>query len=108
MAEATFDSIATALVFAAAIVLIHVVIRRSIPATDGHHEPFASRTTHESPGGSREFTPLADTSAWQWKIVSGLSEAEELLDRAEAEGYADREVIVVGPASFLVRWRGRA
>jgi hypothetical protein len=46
-----------------------------------------------------------DPSVWRTKVVEDLATAEELLDQAEAEGYEEREMVVLGESSFLVRWR---
>jgi hypothetical protein len=42
---------------------------------------------------------------WQLTPVAGLSDAEDLLDCLEAQGYAERELVVLGNSSFAVRWR---
>jgi len=42
---------------------------------------------------------------WKSVIEGSLLAAEERLDRVEAGGYAERELIVLGNESFLVRWR---
>jgi len=42
---------------------------------------------------------------WQLATVSALSDAEDLLDCLEAQGYGDRELVVLGNSSFAVRWR---
>jgi hypothetical protein len=44
-------------------------------------------------------------SEWQLTTVSALSDAEELLDVLENQGYAERELVVLGNSSFAVRWR---
>jgi hypothetical protein len=42
---------------------------------------------------------------WQMATVAGLTDAEDLLDCLEAQGYTDRELVVLGNSSFAVRWR---
>ncbi|MBP3957887.1 hypothetical protein J8F10_21750 [Gemmata sp. G18] len=61
--------------------------------------------------------PAADTLAtgrhsesitrtdWQLTTVGALSEAEELLDVLECQGYSERELVVLGNSCFAVRWR---
>ncbi len=44
-------------------------------------------------------------SGWHTTKVSALHEAEDLLDALEAHGFMERELIVLGNASFAVRWR---
>jgi hypothetical protein len=92
----------------AAFLVAHVWLRRSAPATDGDLRLLTARPEREPAGGSREHAPLADPCAWVSVVVSDLSAAEELLDRAEADGYRQRELVVMGTAAFLVRWRDRA
>jgi hypothetical protein len=90
-----------------AVLIIHARTRRHAPAADGTTGSLLAEPDRHT-GGSREFASLADPNAWQSATVSDLSTAEELLDRAEAAGYRERELIVLGEALFLVRWRGRA
>lgn len=42
---------------------------------------------------------------WQLTSVDNLTHAEELLDCLENQGYAERELVIMGNASFAVRWR---
>jgi hypothetical protein len=42
---------------------------------------------------------------WQLTPVADLTDAEDLLDCLEAQGYAERELVVLGNSSFAVRWR---
>jgi hypothetical protein len=42
---------------------------------------------------------------WQMATVADLAAAEDLLDSLENHGFAERELIVLGNASFAVRWR---
>jgi len=42
---------------------------------------------------------------WQLTTVADLTNAEDLLDCLEAQGYADRELVVLGNSCFAVRWR---
>lgn len=42
---------------------------------------------------------------WQLTAVDDLGAAEDLLDCLEAHGYAERELVVTGNATFAVRWR---
>lgn len=59
-----------------------------------------------------DLKPLCDTDPapvvdehWRSVVVGSLTAAEELLDRLEAAGFAEREVVIVGNATYLVRWR---
>jgi hypothetical protein len=54
--------------------------------------------------GHHSATP-APEGDWQLRTVSGLRDAEELLDCLEAQGYKERELVILGKASFAVRWR---
>lgn len=61
--------------------------------------------------------PAADTLAtgghfrqatrvdWNLATVTALSDAEDLLDTLEFQGFAERELVVLGNSSFAVRWR---
>lgn len=50
----------------------------------------------DSPVGNRE---------WHVTTVTSLSDAEDMLDCLESNGFADRELVVLGNRSFAVRWR---
>ena len=49
--------------------------------------------------------PVAAPDGWQSLTVSDLTVAEELLDRIERAGIAERELVVLGNSTFVVRWR---
>lgn len=42
---------------------------------------------------------------WNLTTVTALSDAEEMLDMLECQGYEERELVVLGNACFAVRWR---
>jgi len=42
---------------------------------------------------------------WQLTTVDDLTNAEDLLDCLEAQGFAERELVVLGNSCFAVRWR---
>ena len=42
---------------------------------------------------------------WNLTTVAALSDAEELLDVLECQGFAERELVVLGNSCFAVRWR---
>lgn len=89
--------------------LVLLAARRHVPAAEGSREhALLAESDRDMGGGSRERAALADPNAWQSATVFDLSAAEELLDRAEEDGYAERELLVLGEETFLVRWRGRA
>ena len=98
---------AAACVIAATFLLVHALSRRSAPVVNGTG-PLLAREPREPSGGSHERTALSDPDGWRSAVVSELSAAEALLDRAEEEGYRQRELVVLGNSSFLVRWRDRA
>ena len=50
-------------------------------------------------------TPNIIRTDWQLTTVDDLTDAEDLLDCLEAQGYADRELVVLGNSCFAVRWR---
>lgn len=52
----------------------------------------------------RSVPPVTRTD-WQLTTVSALQHAEELLDMLENQGFAERELVVLGNSSFAVRWR---
>jgi hypothetical protein len=52
-------------------------------------------------GGNRKPT----SEEWQLTTVPDLTAAEELLDCLENQGYAERELVVLGNSCFAVRWR---
>ena len=106
MSEAILGAAAFAVV-AAIILIIHPWARRSAPAADGTG-PLLTQPNREPSAGSRERAALLDPNVWRSATVSELSVAEELLDWAETEGYRQRELVVLGNSTFLVRWRDRA
>ena len=106
MSEAILSAAAVVGVIAAAFLILHTA-RRSAPALDGGASALAARTDRQPSEGSRERAALADPTVWRSAVVSDLSTAEELLDRAEQEGYRERELVLVGNSTFLVRWRNR-
>ena len=42
---------------------------------------------------------------WQLAMMDSLTDAEELLDSLEAHGVEHRELLILGNATFAVRWR---
>jgi hypothetical protein len=48
---------------------------------------------------------LTSGADWHSAIVPELRAAEELLDRLEASGFAEREFKILGDSTFEVRWR---
>ena len=99
--------VVVAVAVAAVFTVVYALARRTAPATSGA-APWELQRTVEQPCGSSEHAPLPDPCVWQSATVSDLATAEDLLDRAETEGYAERELIVLDNNTFLVRWRGRA
>jgi hypothetical protein len=82
------------------------------------HEPLealtsASETTlsnsadpaAETLATGRHAAPVATRTDWQLATVSALSDAEELLDMLENQGFEERELLVLGNSCFAVRWR---
>jgi hypothetical protein len=105
MSELLGGTVATVLAAAVAVLVLHTLARRSAPVTDTASTAVAEPGAGEAPGGSREFAALLDPDAWQCEVVFDLATATTLLDRAEADGYEERELVVLGPSAFLVRWR---
>jgi hypothetical protein len=50
-------------------------------------------------------TSAKSAKEWQLTTVDNLTAAEELLDLLENQGFAEREVVILGNARFAVRWR---
>lgn len=48
---------------------------------------------------------VASADSWQVTTVEDLDAVQELLDWLEAAGYAERELVIVGYSTFVVRWR---
>jgi hypothetical protein len=107
MSEAILGAAAVALAVATTTLIVHTLTRRSAPAADGTG-PVLARPHDEPSGGSVERAALPDPTVWRSAVVSELLTAEELLDRAEEQGYRERELVVLGNSTFLVRWRDRA
>lgn len=49
--------------------------------------------------------PASARTDWQLTTVSALNDAEDLLDTLENQGFAERELVVLGNSCFAVRWR---
>jgi len=54
--------------------------------------------------GQHNATP-APAGDWHLRTVVSLRDAEALLDCLEGQGYKERELVILGKASFAVRWR---
>ena len=54
--------------------------------------------------GGNHLTPATRTD-WRLATVSALCDAEDMLDTLEYQGYAERELVVLGNSCFAVRWR---
>ncbi len=64
-----------------------------------HADPAA-----ETLASGRHLAPATRTD-WHLTTVSALCDAEELLDVLECQGFAERELVVLGNSCFAVRWR---
>ena len=53
--------------------------------------------------GSRSHAPTR--TDWQLATVSDLTDAEDLLDCLENQGFGERELVVLGNSTFAVRLR---
>src|SRR5438445_8994674 len=100
----------TILLIAASVVGISAVavmttVRGAEPAlaTDNTAIGLADAGTHTLVSTGDRMNPAR--SDWQLTSVDNLTHAEELLDCLENQGYAERELIVLGNSSFAVRWR---
>jgi hypothetical protein len=102
MSEAILAAAVTGVIAVA--LVVHTFVRRSAPATDGTAVPVLRPADRKS-DGSRERAALADPNVWRFVVLSDLTAAEELLDWAEEQGYQERELVVLGESTFLVRWR---
>jgi hypothetical protein len=97
----------TVAVLAVTITAVYVYATKAEPA-----EALAGETTiansadpaSETLASGRHVVPMTRTD-WQLTTVSALSDAEELLDVLECQGYAERELVVLGNSCFAVRWR---
>jgi hypothetical protein len=49
--------------------------------------------------------PMITSDGWRSMTIFDLATAEDLLDEADAAGYAERTLIVLGNSTFVVRWR---
>jgi len=46
-----------------------------------------------------------EVSEWRERLVQGLLEAEQILERVEKQGFQDRELSVLPDDKYIVRWR---
>jgi hypothetical protein len=85
---------------------VYVLVAKTEPAkvlaaettlTDSADPAETLITNRSAPAGTR--------TEWQLTTVSALCDAEELLDVLENQGVAERELLVLGNATFTVRWR---
>jgi hypothetical protein len=91
---------------AAVLTAVYVLATKTEPA-----EALAGETTISSAAdpaetltAGRHVGPVTRTD-WHLTTVSALSDAEELLDVLENQGFAERELVVLGNSTFAVRWR---
>ncbi len=95
----------TAFIFAAAALTVAGVVATRSPGVD------AVLATEGTAVGLADEDTLAEerltrrATDWQLTCVDDLNAAEDLLDCLEAHGYAERELVVTGNATFAVRWR---
>lgn len=101
----TFLLISMAVLSAAALYMVATRSSAAHPAlvTDNTAVGLRDAATDTLVGGS-PMSPAASTD-WQLTTVDDLSSAEDLLDCLEANGIAERELIVLGNSCFAVRWR---
>lgn len=90
--------------------MVYVVARRRVAAcaptlADTAHFSLDWLTAHELRPLDAGGRPVAAVGDWRSVTVEGLSAAEDLLDALEAAGYEELELLVRGPAAFVVRWR---
>jgi hypothetical protein len=85
---------------------VFVLTTRAEPA-----EALAGETTIANEAAAAEtlvggchIAPATRTD-WQLATVSALSDAEDMLDMLENQGFAERELVVLGNSCFAVRWR---
>jgi hypothetical protein len=87
---------------------VYVLATKAEPA-----EALAGETTIANAAASAETiatgrhtnSGVGKRTDWQLTTVSALSDAEELLDMLENQGYTERELVVMGNSCFAVRWR---
>jgi hypothetical protein len=92
---------------AVAVTTVYVVATKTEPADALAGETTISNAADpatETLASGRHLVPATRTE-WQLTTVGALSDAEELLDMLENEGFAERELIVMGNSCFAVRWR---
>lgn len=65
----------------------------------GLADPTADTLNSHNPAGS------STACDWNLTTVTALSDAEDLLDSLEMQGYEERELMVLGNSCFAVRWR---
>jgi hypothetical protein len=63
-----------------------------------------------SPSGTLPVSTLVDvtpapTACWHVATLASLNQVEDLLDRLEAGGVTEREVVALEDNLFAVRWR---
>jgi hypothetical protein len=95
---------------ATAIAVLYLIVRRlarAVPAalsdTAVHRLEWRTAYEHHPLAEGRRAQPAAD--GWRTVAVGGLAAAEDLLDAVERAGFTESELIVLGDAVFVVRWR---
>jgi hypothetical protein len=93
------------------LVVLYAAVTRSEAVPAGVVDPFQTPTgTDPSADTLPTGCAMAKTTPpaagdWQVTTLTNLTQVEDLLDCLEAQGFAEREVIALGNASFAVRWR---
>ena len=98
------------LLTATAVALLYLVARRvarPAPApladTAVHRLDWQTAYEHHPLTEGRRGQPAGD--GWRTVAVGGLAAAEDLLDAVEQAGFTESELLVLGEAVFVVRWR---
>ena len=106
-----FCRVLTAAASIVTLVVLYAIATRTDAVPAGVVDPFQpavgsdpSADTLPTGCAMSKTTPPTATD-WQVTTLTNLSQVEDLLDCLEANGFAEREVLTLGNATFAVRWR---
>ena len=97
--------IATAGLAVAAVFVVTTRQYEATPALAGENTAVGLGDPAADTLNSNGRLPVATRTDWSLTTVSALCDAEDLLDCLEAQGYTERELMVLGNSTFAVRWR---
>ncbi len=71
-------------------------------------EQLINRKSTLGSSSTQYVTDFSSSQEWQAATVSDLTEASELLDQLESQGFRDSEFFILDDQTFVIRWRSKS